>query len=125
MKKESRREHNPIHSSSDRAAQKARRLAPPEEQVTKKVTGISNNGGVINVDTGNLNLPREFTERDDGKSYFLGLEPLAAAILIFSIVFIAFITYLISSGPPKTQQEPPPAARTQNRSPASETYARN
>jgi hypothetical protein len=101
MKRESRREHNPVHGSSDGASQKADQLAPPEERAGKPVNRNSNNEGVMGVDTGELKLPKEFTEKEEGKPRFLGLEPVALIILIFALAFIAFIAYLISIDSPK------------------------
>jgi hypothetical protein len=101
VKRESRREHSPVRGSSDGASKKADQLAPPEERAGKGAAGNSNNEGVMGVDTGELKLPKEFTEKEEGKSRFLGLEPLALVILIFSLAFIAFIAYLISIEPPK------------------------
>jgi hypothetical protein len=101
MKRESRREHNPVRGSSDGASQKADQLAPPEERARKSTNQNSNNEGVMAVDTGELKLPKEFTEKEDGKSRFFGLEPVALVILIFALAFIAFIAYLISNDSPK------------------------
>jgi uncharacterized membrane protein (DUF485 family) len=53
------------------------------------------------VDTGELKLPKEFTEREEERSRFLGLEPVALVILVFSLAFILFIAYLISIDSPK------------------------
>jgi hypothetical protein len=101
VKRESRREHNPVQGSSDGASKKADQLAPPEERAGKLATRNSNNEGVMGVDTGELKLPKEFTEKEEGKRRFLGLEPVAVVILIFALAFIAFITYLISIDSPK------------------------
>lgn len=101
MKRESRREHNPVQGSSDGAAQKADQLAPPEERAGKQAARSSNSEGLMGVDTGELKLPKEFTEKEEGKTRLLGLEPVALAILIFAFVFIAFIAYLISIDSPK------------------------
>jgi hypothetical protein len=102
MKKESRREHNPVHVSSDGSLRKAERLAPLEERRRKTAAGQSaNNGGVIDVDTGSLQLPKGLEENEGKEWRFLGFDPLALFILIFSLAFIALITYLISIEPPK------------------------
>jgi len=101
MKRESRREHNPVQGSSDGTSQKADQLAPPEERAGKQAVQKSNNEGVMGVDTGELKLPKEFTEKEEGKPRFLGLEPVALVILIFALAFIAFIAYLISNDSPK------------------------
>jgi hypothetical protein len=101
MKRESRREHNPVQGSSDGASHKADQLAPPEEREGKHALRNSNNEGLMGVDTGELKLPKEFTEKEEGKPRFFRLEPVALVILIFALAFIAFITYLISIDSPK------------------------
>ena len=101
MKRESRRDHNPVQGSSDNASRKAEQLAPPEEHGAKQALQTRNNEGVLAVDTGELKLPKEFTEREEVRSRFLGLEPVALVILVFALAFIAFIAYLISIEPPK------------------------
>lgn len=113
MKRELRREHNPVHGSSDGASQKAEQLAPLEERERKHTVQGSNDEGVIGVDTGELKLPKEFTEREEERSRFLGLEPVALVILIFSLAFIAFIAYLISIEPTKAKDDPIPATEIQ------------
>ncbi len=112
MKRKRKRRHNPVQASSEEGLEKADQLAPLEERAGKSASQISNNGGVINVDTGSLKLPSEFTEKEEGKSGLFGLEPVTIIILTFSLAFIAFITYLISIEPPKTKDEPPPAAES-------------
>ena len=109
MKRESRREHNPIHVSSDGALEKAEKLAPLEERARKSARQNPNVEGVINVDTGSLKLPSEFTEKKEGKSGLFSVEPITLVILIFSLAFIAFIAYLISIEPPKDKDESVPA----------------
>jgi hypothetical protein len=102
VKRESRREHNAVQGSSDGASQKADQLAPPEERAGKHAARNSNNEGVMAVpDTGELKLPKEFTEKEEGRQRFLGLEPVALVILIFALAFIAFIAYLISIDSPR------------------------
>ena len=113
MREESRREHNPIQVSSDEASRKAEQLAPLEERLKKSANQATNNGGVIDVDTGALTLPKDLAGKDEEKWHFLGFDPLALTILIFSLAFIAFIAYLISIEPPKPQDEPRPAVESQ------------
>jgi hypothetical protein len=112
VKKESRREHNPVRGSSDAALGKAEQLAPPEEHAKKSANQKTDNEGVMVVDTGELKLPKDFTEKED-KSRFFGLEPIAVVILIFALAFIAFITYLISTEPSKAKDAPGPTIETQ------------
>jgi hypothetical protein len=108
MRKESRREHNSVVASSGEAAEIASRLAPPEERARQ----VSNNGGAIIVGTGELKLPTDFTEREE-KSHIFRLNPTAVVLLIFSLAFIAFITYLISIEPPQGKNESVPAVERQ------------
>lgn len=101
MKMESRHEHNPVHTSSDGAMEKANMLAPPEERARKDGDKGAKNGGVMAGDTDEVKLPSDFTEKEEQSGRFFGLAPIALAILIFSLSFIAFITYLIATEPPK------------------------
>ena len=101
VRRETRREHNPVRASSDGALEKADMLAPPEERVKKSADKEVKNGGVMKVDTGELKLPNDFTEKVDSRARLFGLEPIALIILVFSLAFIAFITYLIATEPPK------------------------
>jgi hypothetical protein len=113
--KESREEHNPIHVSSEEGLEKAERLAPLEERAVKSTHQSLNNKGVISVDTGDLKLPESFTGKGEGKPRLFGVEPITIIIITFALAFIAFIAYLISVEPPKTNDEPPPAAPAESR----------
>jgi hypothetical protein len=114
VKRESRREHNPVQVSSDGASRKADQLAPPEERAGNQALQNSKNEGVMTVpDTGELKLPKEFTEREEERSRFLGLEPVALVILIFALAFIAFIAYLISIEPSKVKDDLGPTTEIQ------------
>lgn len=113
MKREPRREHNPVQGSSEEALGKADQLAPLEERKGKLARQNSNEGGIIHVDTGDLKLPSDFTERREGKPRLLGLEPVAIVIIIFALAFIAFITYLISIEPSHAADEPAPTVERQ------------
>jgi hypothetical protein len=101
VRRETRREHNPVRSASDEALEKADMLAPPEERVRKSADKEAKNDGVLKVDTGELKLPNDFTEKEDKRARLFGLEPIALIILVFSLAFIAFITYLIATEQPK------------------------
>ena len=96
-----RREHNHLVPHQGEPVELAARLTPLEE--TQK--GDSNNGGAIVVDTSALNLPRDFTEREEKRGLLFGLEPIGVIILAFSLAFILFITYLISIEPAKPDVE--------------------
>ena len=100
MRRERRREHNPVRASSDGAQERAESLAPPEERADRSANQ-SRDGGVMAVDTGELKLPDDFTEREDKKLNLLGLDSIALIILIFALAFIAFTAYLISIEPTK------------------------
>ena len=100
MKRERRREHNPVRASSDGAQEQAESLAPPEERADRSANQ-SRDGGVMAVGTGELKLPDDFTEREDKNPNLLGLDSIALIILIFALAFIAFIAYLISIEPTK------------------------
>jgi hypothetical protein len=84
-------------------------LAPLEEQRGKFGSQGSNNGGAIVVDNAALKLPSEFTGKGAKEKRIFGFEPVAFVIVTFAILFISFITYLISIEPPKTDEEPKPA----------------
>ncbi|HUQ30878.1 MAG TPA: hypothetical protein VM095_02115 [Pyrinomonadaceae bacterium] len=104
VKRESRRDHNPVQVSSEEALEKADQLAPLEEQKGRPLRQNSDGEGVILVDTGDLKLPSDFTEKDE-KSRLFGIEPITAAIIVFALAFIAFIAYLISIETPKAKEE--------------------
>lgn len=104
MKRELRREHNPVETRSEEAAKLASMLAPLEEQQggEQEIAVGTNHGnaGAIVVDTGELRLPKDFIE-EEREGNPLGLEPVVIFILILVLAFIAFIAYLISVEPPK------------------------
>lgn len=112
VNRESWSEHNSIHASSEEGLEKAEQLAPLEERAGMSTHQLTNNDGVIIVDTGNLKFPEEFTEKKEGKSGLFGLEPVTIVILTFALAFIDFITYLISIEPSKFKDEPTPAAES-------------
>jgi len=101
VRRETRREHSPVRAMSDGAMEKADRLAPLEERVRADEDKSVKTGGVMAIDTGEFQVPRDFTEREDKRARLFGLEPIALIILVFSLAFIAFITYLIATEPPK------------------------
>jgi hypothetical protein len=97
-KGETRREHNPVRTSSAQASQLAAQLAPPEEQ-GNAADRSANNGGAIIVDSGGLKLPRDFIEEEKDASSSFRPDPVVVLIFFLSLAFIAFITYLISVEP--------------------------
>lgn len=108
-KESSKKRHNRLHPLHEHH-KTPDDLAPPEERQATQKGQASNNGGAILRDTGALSLPSEFTEKEEKEKGILGLEPVAFVILTFAILFIGFITYLISIEPQKTDDEPKPAA---------------
>ena len=101
MKKEPRREHNPVPATSPEASELAAQLAPPEERDDHTASRGKNNGGAFIFDTDSLNFPKGFVEeeRDDSRSFWP--DPVVILIFFLSLAFIAFITYLISIEPPR------------------------
>ena len=100
-KRRKRHEHNHLIPHQGEPVELAARLTPPEETHAPD----SNNGGAIVVDASGLNLPRDFTEREEKKGFLFGLEPIGVIILIFSLAFITFITYLIYIEPAKPEDK--------------------
>jgi hypothetical protein len=94
MKKESRREHNPVETKSEEAARLASMLAPLEEQESANAPPRASNGGAIVVDTARLKLPKDLIEENEKGAPF-GLERVVIFILALVLAFIAFIAYLI------------------------------
>ena len=94
MKKESRSEHIPVVAPDGEAAKILERLTPLEERGNKNPS----NGGAIVIGTGDLKLPQDFTQGEKDKGGLLK-DRVALAILIFSLVFIAFIAWQISTMP--------------------------
>ncbi len=107
-KRKRRREHDHLVPHQGEPKDLAARLTPPEETSQRD----SNNGGAIVVDTSALNLPRDFTEREEKKGLLFGLEPIGVIILVFSLAFIAFITYLIATEPAKPEDRPATTVET-------------
>lgn len=96
VKKESRREHNPVKTSSREALERAEQLAPPEER-----DGEAKRDG-LSIDTGALKLPEGLRSEDDENTQgAFHLDPIVLFFLIAALAFIAFITYLISIEPAK------------------------
>ncbi|HEX8772430.1 MAG TPA: hypothetical protein VF735_02415 [Pyrinomonadaceae bacterium] len=100
VKNESRREHNPVKTSSREAEERAEQLAPPEEQAGD-ASGAKRDDA-LSIDTGALKLPRGLRSEDDEstRSAF-HLDPVVIFFLVAALAFIAFITYLISIEPAK------------------------
>ena len=98
VEKESRREHNPVKTSSREAQERAAQLAPPEEQ--DEEASAAKRGDGLAVDTGALKLPRSLKD-DESTEKFFQFEPVVILILVAALAFIALITYLISIEPAK------------------------
>jgi hypothetical protein len=98
VKKESRREHNPVKSSRRESKRRAAKLAPPEERNQEGKTQRDGDGALA-VDTGELKLPeslRADTEASAGGTFHL--DPVVIVILASALAYIALIIYLIASG---------------------------
>ncbi len=93
-KGETRREHNPVKTTSEEAATLASSLAPLEEQEG----GERKRNGAILLDTGKLELPKSFIEEDKEEEDF-GLDRVVIFIMTLALAFIAFIAYLIHIEP--------------------------
>ena len=99
-KRESRRLHSPVRAGSREAAEHAARLTPPEEQNRAQSPQGSNGGdGAILVDTSKLKLPKGMIEEEQNAPSWFGFDPVVLIILGLSLIFIAFIAYLISTQP--------------------------
>lgn len=101
VKKEPRHLHSPVRARSAEAAEHAANLAPPEEQNGKQKNQVPDSNGAIVVDTGELKLPKGIIEEEEGGARFFGMNPVVLLIFCLSLIFIAFIAYLISIEPPK------------------------
>ena len=95
MNGEPRREHNPVKTTSEEAANLASSLAPLEEQ--ERGGGKRGNGAIL-LDTGKLELPKGFIEKDKEEES-LGLDRVVLFIMALALAFIVFIAYLISIEP--------------------------
>lgn len=99
-KKESSRLHSPVRAGSAEAAEHAARLTPPEEQNrAQNPEGSNGNEGAILVDTSKLKLPKGMINEEEGAPSWFGFDPAVLVILGLSLLFIAFIAYLISTNP--------------------------
>jgi hypothetical protein len=99
VKKESRREHNPVKTSRRRARARAAQLAPLEERISGEGKSRAQRDGSFALETGELKLPEalmvETETRADGAFRF---EPFVIFILACALAYIAFIVYLIATG---------------------------
>ncbi len=81
-------------------AEIAAQLAPLEEiHETAGQRDSQNNNGGIRLDTGALNLPKSLTKSDEEKHPLFRPEPVVLAIIIASLLFIAFIAWKVSQMP--------------------------
>lgn len=101
MKKESQREHSPVKTESARASELAEYLAPPEEQALEGAKASEDQSGTISLDSGRLELPKGYVEEENTGAKRFRPDPVVILIFFLSLIFIAFITYLISIEPPK------------------------
>ena len=101
MKKESRREHNPVKTESPKASELAEYLAPPEERDEGVAKVSADRSGALLQETDRLEFPPGYVEEENIASKRFRPDPVVILIFFLSLVFIAFITYLISIEPPK------------------------
>ncbi|MEJ7615609.1 MAG: hypothetical protein WKF30_01240 [Pyrinomonadaceae bacterium] len=87
-----------------KAAEKAARLAPPEEKAhapaAKQTAGDNGNGAIV-FDPTTFHVPNDFSEEGKEGSRILGLDPVVAAVVALALAFIAFVSVLITLMPPK------------------------
>lgn len=102
MRRETRQEHNPVEARSEEAEQLAAMLAPLEELEGGFDAGSLRHslGGAIIVDTGKLKLPEGIDEKKSGRGWLDEVDPVVILIFALSLLFIAFIAFLIWTGQP-------------------------
>ncbi len=89
-----------VITKSRETAELAAQLAPPEEQPAGQEVGATSeprHPGAIIVDTGELKLPQGIGEEEKRGAKLSDVNPVVAFIFIFSIIFIAYISYLIAT----------------------------
>ena len=111
-RRQRRRDHSHLIAHQGEPERLAALLAPPEESAAAE-EGARGNGGAIVVDTDDLKLPKDFTEREDERSGLFGIEPIGLIILAFALAFIALVAYLIYTEPPKPAEDPRAASAPQ------------
>ena len=92
-----------VITKSRETAELAAQLAPPEEQSEREEEGANRKPhlpGSIIVDTGELKLPNGISEEEKKSARLFDVNPVVAFIFIFSILFIAYISYLIATQAP-------------------------
>ena len=101
VKKSGRKPRSGKSSKADESEYEAR-LAPLEEEengAQPRQPANNSDDGTLAINTGELTLPQELIEEEDEKRlWFMHIDPAVLAILCFSLLFIAFIAYLILSG---------------------------
>ncbi|HEX8137592.1 MAG TPA: hypothetical protein VF544_08390 [Pyrinomonadaceae bacterium] len=98
VRRESRREHNPVKARRREAKRRAAKLAPPEERNQEGRTRADGDGA-LGVDTGELKLPESLlAETEAAAESSFHLDPIVIFILACALAYIALIVYLISSG---------------------------
>ncbi|MBK7995391.1 MAG: hypothetical protein IPK14_19030 [Blastocatellia bacterium] len=83
------------------ALRRAKKKIKSQKELENIVNNTNNDSeGVIKVDTGMLKLPIQLMEEESDESRpFWQIEPAILVIFILAIVFISFITVLISQMP--------------------------
>ena len=101
MKHHLRHKRDRVITKSRETAELAAQLAPLEEQQEGQTDGARRNRrlpGAIIVDTAELKLPEGIGEEEKQGAKLSDINPVVAFIFVFSILFIAFISYLIATG---------------------------
>lgn len=83
------------------ALRQTKKKIKSQKELENIVNNTNNDSeGVIKVDTGMLKLPIQLMEEEsEENSHFWQIEPAILAIFVLAIVFIGFITVLISQMP--------------------------
>ncbi|MFY9226263.1 MAG: hypothetical protein WAQ98_26535 [Blastocatellia bacterium] len=83
------------------ALNRSKKKIKSQKELENIVNNTNNDSeGVIKVDTGMLKLPIQLMEEEsEENSHFWQIDPAILAIFILAILFIGFITVLISQMP--------------------------
>lgn len=87
------------------ALSRAKKKIKSQKELENIVNNTNNDSeGVIKVDTGMLKLPIQLMEEESEESRpFWQVEPAILAIFALAILFIVFITVLVSQMPPPSK----------------------
>lgn len=79
----------------------AKNNSETNKSTLEKESAETPNNGLIKVDTGKLTPPKHFLDELEEEKPIWQIEPITLIILILAIVFISFITVLVSRMPQK------------------------